>query len=114
MAKKNKPDANGIIYSTDTGFSFGETGAFVETLHPADQKLKVKLDTKHRAGKAVTLIEGFAGAKVDLDKLGKKLQSFCGSGGSFKDGQIMIQGDHQDKVVQWLIKWGYRQSRKIG
>jgi len=75
--------------------------------------LKVRLDTKHRAGKAVTLIEGFTGTDEDLQALGKKIKAFCGTGGSAKDGDIIMQGDQREKVLQWLKKNGYSQSKKI-
>jgi translation initiation factor 1 len=113
MSRKNKPDTRGFVYSTDPDFSFEEENNYQETLEPKLQKLKVKLDTKQRAGKAVTLIEGFAGKKEDLEELGKKLKSFCGTGGSAKDGEIIVQGDQREKVVQWLIKNGYKQARKV-
>ncbi|MEI9911249.1 MAG: translation initiation factor [Bacteroidota bacterium] len=113
MSKKNKPDSQGFVYSTDSNFSFKEEDQNVETLLPAQQKLRVRLDTKHRAGKAVTLVEGFIGKEDDLEELGKKLKSFCGTGGSAKDGEIIVQGDQREKVVQWLIKNGYEQSKKI-
>lgn len=114
MSKKNKPDTRGFVYSTDPAFSFQhEEAKDRETLQPLQQKLKISLDTKHRAGKAVTLVEGFIGANDDLEDLGKKLKNFCGTGGSAKDGEIIIQGDQRDKVLQWLIKNGYTQSRKI-
>src|SRR5215207_5769157 len=109
MNKKNKPDRRGFVYSTDPDFSFGEEHDFSETLLPAQQKLKVRLDTKHRAGKAVTLVEGFVGKEEDLEELGKKLKSFCGTGGSAKENEIIIQGDQRDKVLQWLIKNEYKQ-----
>ncbi|MBL7733548.1 MAG: translation initiation factor [Chitinophagaceae bacterium] len=114
MAKKNKPDNRGFVYSTDPGFSFEEESAEVETPPPALQKLRIWLDTKQRAGKAVTLITGFAGSAADLEELGKKLKSFCGSGGSAKDGEILVQGDHRDKVLQWLLKNGFTNSKKAG
>ncbi len=113
MAKKNKPDNRGFVYSTDPDFRFEEDQENLETLPPAQQKLKVRLDTKHRAGKAVTLAEGFIGKEEDLQELGKKLKSFCGTGGSAKDGEIIVQGDQREKVVQWLLKNGYKQTRKI-
>jgi len=113
MSKKNKPDIRGFVYSTDPDFSFEEEQSVKETPLPAQQKLKIKLDTKHRAGKAVTLVEGFIGTEEDLQDLGKKLKSFCGTGGSAKEGEIIVQGDQREKVLQWLIKNGYKNTRKI-
>ncbi len=113
MARKNKPDTRGFVYSTDPDFSFEEENNQQETLEPAQQKLKVKLDTKHRAGKAVTLVEGFVGKTEDIEELGKKLKSFCGTGGSAKDGEIIVQGDQREKVVQWLSKNGYKNVKKL-
>jgi translation initiation factor 1 len=113
MSKKNKPDTRGFVYSTDPNFSFEEEQSNTETIPPPQQKLKVRLDTKHRAGKAVTLVDGFVGKDEDLQDLGKKLKSFCGTGGSAKDGEIIVQGDQREKVLQWLIKNGYKQVKKI-
>ena len=114
MSKKNKPDSRGFVYSTDPGFSFQpEENEVQETLPAAQQKLKIKLETKHRAGKAVSLIAGFIGVNEDLEDLGKKLKNFCGTGGSVKDGEIIIQGDQRDKILQWLLKNGYKQTKKI-
>src|SRR5579862_939366 len=100
MSKKNKPDARGFVYSTDPDFQFEASKEHTETPLPKQQKLRIRLDTKHRAGKAVTLINGFIGTQEELDELGKKLKSFCGTGGSAKDAQIIIQGDQRDKVLQ--------------
>lgn len=113
MSKKNKPDSRGFVYSTDPDFSFKQDEESVESLSAAQQKLKVRLDTKHRAGKAVTLVEGFIGREEDLAGLGKKLKGFCGTGGSAKEGEIIIQGDQRDKIFQWLINNGYKQSKRI-
>jgi len=113
MSKKNKPDSRGFVFSTDPNFKFGEEPNSTETLTAAQQKLKVRLDTRHRAGKAVTLVEGFIGKDEDLDNLGKKLKSFCGTGGSAKDGEIIIQGDQREKVIQWFGKNGYKNVKKI-
>lgn len=112
MSKKKKPDSRGFVYSTDPDFSFDLEQNNVETKVPAQQKLRIKLDSKHRAGKVVTLIEGFIGTVVDLDDLGKKLKSYCGTGGSAKDGEIIVQGDQREKVMQWLTKNGYTNTRK--
>jgi translation initiation factor 1 len=113
MSKKNKPDSRGFVFSTDPNFKFAEEHHFDETLLPVQQKLKVRLDTKHRAGKAVTLVEGFIGKEEDLEDLGRKLKSFCGTGGSAKDGEIIIQGDQREKVMQWFEKNGYKNVKKI-
>lgn len=113
MSKKNKPDSRGYVYSTDPDFRYEEENSSVETLLPAQQKLKVRLDTKHRAGKAVTLIEGFIGTPEDLEDLGKKLKNYCGTGGSAKDGLVIVQGDQREKVMQWLVKNGYTNSKRV-
>jgi translation initiation factor 1 len=113
MSKKSKPDTRGFVYSTDPDFKFEEEPDRSVTLLPAQQKLKIRLDTKHRAGKAVTLIEGFSGTEDDLQDLGKRLKSFCGTGGSAKDREIIVQGDQRDKVLQWLQKSGYKLSKRI-
>jgi translation initiation factor 1 len=104
---KNKIDTNGLVYSTDPNFSVEEEQVEQETLSISQQKLKVKLDTKQRAGKVVTLVEGFIGTQSDLENLGKQLKTKCGTGGSAKDGQIIIQGDYKIKVIENLQKMGY-------
>jgi translation initiation factor 1 len=114
MSKKNKTDSRGFVYSTNPNFRFENEEEHEHlTLPAAKQKLKIRLDTKHRAGKAVTLIEGFTGTVNDVEQLGKVLKNYCGTGGSVKDFKIIIQGDQRDKVLQWLIKNGYTQSKKI-
>lgn len=97
------------MYSTNPDFSY-ENDAPEEqnTLPPAQQQLKVKLDTKQRAGKTVTVVEGFIGRNDDLEKLGKELKTKCGTGGSVKDGLVLIQGDYREKVLKWLQDWGYK------
>jgi translation initiation factor 1 len=108
MSKK-KSSSDGIVYSTDPSFKPAEE-EFSEqpTLPPAQQQLRIKLDTKHRGGKTVTLVDGFIGMNDDLESLSKQLKAFCGTGGSAKDGQIIIQGDHRQKILQWLQKKGYK------
>ncbi len=111
---KDKTNRSGIVYSTDPGFKgFEAEEEKTESILPAEQKLKVRLETKHRAGKAVTLLEGFSGSNSEKEEIGKKLKTFCGTGGSVKDGEILIQGDNRDKVLQWLLKNGYKNSKKI-
>lgn len=113
MSKKNKPDNRGYVYSTDPNFHFEEEQGQTATLPPDKQLLRIKIDTRNRAGKAVTLVEGFIGTPEDLEELGKKLKNFCGTGGSAKDGEIIVQGDQREKVLQWLLKNGYTKSKRI-
>ena len=114
MSKKNKPDKNGFVFSTDPNFRFEDEEQEVkETLIPAQQKLRVRLETKHRGGKTVTILQSFIGKAEDLEDLGKKLKNYCGTGGSVKDGEVIIQGDQRDKILQWLQKNGYTQSKKV-
>jgi translation initiation factor 1 len=115
MSKKNKPDNRGFVFSTDPNFRFEEEPeSDRETLPANQQKLRVRLDTKQRAGKAVTLVTGFIGKEDDVEELGKKLKNFCGTGGSVKDGEVIIQGDQREKVLQWLLKNDYKNSKKAG
>ena len=114
MSKKKPSDKNGLVYSTDPGFKFEpEEMEATETVAPDKQLLRVRLDTKQRAGKAVTLVTGFEGLENDLEALGRQLKNFCGTGGSVKDGEAIIQGDQREKVLQWLLKNGYKKKKKI-
>lgn len=114
MQSKKLNSLSGLVYSTDPNFKLEEDNAEEqETLLPAKQKLTIKLDTKQRAGKSVTLVMGFEGKEEDREKLGKSLKTFCGTGGSVKDGDIIVQGDNREKILQWLQKNGYSSVRKI-
>ncbi len=109
---KKKRTGNGIVYSTDPGFTRLQDDEPPAELLPASrQQLRVRRDTKHRGGKTVTLVEGFAGPDADLEKLGKQLKNHCGVGGSTKDGQVILQGDHREKVLLWLKKNGYSNAK---
>ena len=112
MGKKNKGDARGFVYSTDPNFNYeAAPQEEQDTLPAAQQRLRLILDTKQRAGKAVTLVTGFIGKTEDLEELGKKLRNYCGTGGSVKDGEILIQGDQREKALQFLQKQGYKAHR---
>lgn len=114
MGKKHKRDSRGFVYSTDPTFSF-EPEQIEEqaTLPNSNQLLRIRLETKHRGGKTVTLVLGFVGTLEDIESLGKQLKNACGTGGSVKDGEIIIQGDHRDKVLNWLLQKGYSKTKKI-
>ena len=113
MAKKNDwKKREGIVYSTESDFSYSYQGEReAGTLPPQQQNLKVSLDKSGRAGKQVTLVSGFVGASGDLETLGKLIKSRCGVGGSVKNGEVLIQGDLRDKVVQVLQDAGYKAKR---
>ena len=105
MSKKN---VIGVVYSTNPDYQYQyDDEPEAETLPPAKQRLRVSLDRHHRGGKTVTLVTGFVGSDDDLQALGKTLKSRCGVGGAAKDGEIIIQGDHLDKVRQLLASDGY-------
>ena len=114
MSKKNKPDTRGFVFSTDPAFRFeADMQPEPDTIPAAQQKLRIRLDTRQRAGKAVTLVTGFIGKEDDLATLGKQLKNYCGTGGSTKDGEALIQGDQRDKVLQWLLKNGFSGTKKM-
>lgn len=113
MATKKFSNTGGIVYSTASDFKFSNQKNKVESLSPAEQLLKIKLDKKHRGGKVVTLIDGFSMNEEEIEILSKQLKTFCGAGGSAKNFEIIIQGDHRDKVLQWLIKKGFSKTKKI-
>ena len=108
IMKKKITNSPGIVFSTDPNFKIEEDKEEIETLAPNQQVLRITLETKHRAGKTVTLVTGFVGLEDDMAELGKKLKNQCGTGGSAKDGEIILQGDHREKVRIWLQKTGYK------
>ena len=107
MSKKRQPV--GVVYSTNPDYQYQyDDEPEAETLEPSKQRLRVSLDRHHRGGKTVTLVTGFVGTDDDLQELGRILKGKCGVGGSAKDGEIIIQGDQQDKVRAALVAAGYR------
>ncbi|MEC4113896.1 translation initiation factor [Myroides pelagicus] len=115
MAKKTNSfeDLGGFVFSTNEDFEF-DTQEAVETLAPKDQRLEAHLDKKNRGGKIATIIKGFEGNEEDLKTLAKKLKTLCGVGGSAKDGDIIIQGNFRDKIMEYLTKEGYKVKRVGG
>ena len=110
MKKDNDwKDRLNIVYSTNPDFQFEKDEEVEpETLEPARQQLRISLDKRNRNGKSVTLVTGFVGTAVDLHTLAKKLKTKCGVGGSDKEGEILIQGDFRQKVLDILLAEGYR------
>ena len=113
MAQQDWKSRLGVVYSTNPDFQYRTAAeeAPVETLPPQQQRLTVRIDRRRRAGKQVTLIEGFVGSDGDLAALAKTLKTKCGVGGTAKDGEITIQGDLRDKLVALLSGMGYQAKR---
>ena len=106
--KKNKKRFDGVVYSTDPDFSMdNDFMEDEETLPPQQQNLKVRLD-RLKGNKVATVVYNFVGTESDLKDLGKALKTKCGSGGSVKAGEILVQGDHRQKVADELKKQGYK------
>ncbi|MBQ5753288.1 MAG: translation initiation factor [Alistipes sp.] len=104
----------GVVYSTNPDFKYdnGESEP-TETLPADKQSLRVWRDTHGRAGKVATIVRGFVGSDDDLAALGKRLKQKIGVGGSVKDGEIIIQGEHRDRVTQLLVSEGYTRTKKV-
>ncbi|MFT5168606.1 MAG: translation initiation factor 1 [Saprospiraceae bacterium] len=114
MSKK-KTNRDDLVYSSNPDYDFNQGAEEEESdSPPGDQSLRVFLDRKKRKGKEVTLIAGFQGSEASLKELGSFLKSKCGVGGSVKDGEILIQGNHRDKVLQLLLDKGYAKTKKSG
>jgi translation initiation factor 1 len=112
MSKK-KNNLKGVIYSTNPNFEFEYENDQLETLSTEKQNLKVCID-KHRAGKIAVIIKDFVGSTDDLNTLSKMLKAKCGVGGTAKNGEIIIQGNVRDKVMDILEKQGYNCKRVGG
>lgn len=112
MSKKNKNEG-GFVFSTNPNFNINQEDESQETLPVHEQKLKVWLEKNHRGGKTASVIKDFIGNDEDLEQLAKVLKNKCGTGGSAKDGEIIIQGDHREKIIKLLLEMGYS-AKKAG
>jgi translation initiation factor 1 len=113
MSKKNIKSEGGFVFSTNPNFNIENENEAAETLPPNEQKLKVWLEKNHRGGKTASVIKDFVGNEEDLEQLAKVLKNKCGTGGSAKDGEIIIQGDHREKIIKLLQDMGYA-AKKAG
>lgn len=112
--EKNKKHRVNVVYSTNPDFNYNYEQEQEQATPPPDkQNLRVWLETKHRGGKAATLVTGFVGTIADLETLGKLLKTKCGVGGSVKDGEIIIQGDHKLRVAELLKSMGYTKTKPV-
>jgi translation initiation factor 1 len=111
---KGRKNRSGVVYSTNPEYNYQYPG-YVEpkTLPPGQQNLRVGIDRHHRKGKTVTLVRGFTGSEKDLTELGRMLKTKCGSGGSVKEGEIIIQGDFSEKVMKLLAEDGYKVKKGL-
>jgi translation initiation factor 1 len=113
MNKFSKNLKSNIVYSTNKDLNLQNDDEEQVTPNPSGQMLKIWLEKNSRGGKTVCVVKGFKGSDDELEKLGKLLKSKCGVGGSVKDGEIIIQGDHRDKIIKILLEAGYS-AKKAG
>ncbi|RZJ67521.1 MAG: translation initiation factor [Flavobacterium sp.] len=116
MAKKisSLEDLGGFVFSTNKDFELNSSDDAAETLANGEQRLEAHLDKKNRGGKVATIIKGFEGTDDDLKALAKQLKTLCGVGGTAKDNEIIIQGNFRDKIMDFLVKEGYKVKRVGG
>ena len=115
--KKEKTDIDrkkrvGVVYSTNPDFEYSdESQEETEILPNNQQRLRLNMERAGRGGKTVTLVKGFVGSEEDINALCKLLKQKCGVGGSVKGGEIIIQGDHRQRLVEILKNEGYTQTK---
>jgi len=109
--KKQSKKKEGVVYSTNPNYVYEDEKSVVETLPKNQQKLRLNMERAGRGGKTVTLIKGYVGSEEDIQALCKLLKQKCGVGGAVKDGEIIIQGDHKQRLIELLKKEGYSQTK---
>jgi translation initiation factor 1 len=114
---KPRPSTGGLVYSTDAGrmcpacrnpVARCACRAAASQPRPSDGVVRVWRETKGRGGKAVTVVRGLALEPAALDELARQLRAACGSGGTVKDGEVLVQGDHRDKILALLAARGHK------
>jgi len=112
MKNNDWKDRLNIVYSTNPDYQYDTANTEEpDTLPKEKQQLKISLDKRNRKGKTVSLITGFVGKEEDFQALGKMLRVKCGVGGTAKNGEIIVQGDFRNKLLEILQKEGYIKSR---
>lgn len=105
----------GLVFSTNRDLPLQRDDEETEDVtEPRHQDLRVHLDRKNRKGKVATIVTGFQGPDAALEELGRMLKTKCGVGGSVKDGEVIIQGDHAKRVLDILLNEGYKAKRSGG
>lgn len=106
---KGQRYTQGVVYSTNPDYKYANTVEVEpKTLPPQQQDLRVMLDRKLKGGKKATLVTGFVGASADLSDLAKQLKNLCAAGGSATGGEVLVQGDFRQKIMEFLQKKGYK------
>jgi translation initiation factor 1 len=113
MSKQKKSSSGGLVYSTDPDFRRNEPPPPSDAAPAEGQALRIWLE-RIKGNKEATVIKGFTGPDARLDELARQLKNKCATGGNAKDGQIILQGDHRDKVLAFLVGLGYKNTKKAG
>lgn len=112
MKKNDWKERLNIVYSTNPDFQYStDEKEEIATLPKQQQRLRVSIEKNHRGGKTVTLVKNFTGTDDDLKELGRLLKTRCGVGGTVKEGEILVQGDFKQKIIEILLKEGYTQTK---
>ncbi|MEH2351469.1 MAG: translation initiation factor [Nostoc sp.] len=107
-SSNSKSSDKSFVYREFGNDNSAATERPIPELPPQQQNLKVQASRKGRKGKTVTVISGFQAKPETLADLVKQLKTQCGTGGTLKDNEIEIQGEHKQKIVEILIKLGYK------
>ena len=114
MAKSNKNIGGGFVFSTDPNFRFqSDEPEEDNVIAPEKQALRIWLQ-RIKGNKEATIIKGYIGSDSDLEDMAKTLKNKCATGGNAKDGEIILQGDHRDKVLKYLLDKGFSNTKKAG
>lgn len=112
MKNNDWKDRLGVVFSTNPDFAYQDDNQEqVDTLAPGQQKLRLRIEKNGRGGKTVTVVSGFVGKEENLKELARLLKTRCGVGGTCKEGEIIIQGDFKNRIIDILKQEGYTNSK---